>query len=123
MKQSADLYEEEQGKFTVTKLDDIIIKSSNIKIPQEWIVWHLTTEISIVHLTTNSGVVSVQDSFTINNFLQVKCYHRGMLVNLPINCISDVRQICTLIDELSNYREYDTVVIGKIIIYFKYYTD
>ena len=123
MKQSADLYEEEQGKFTVTKLDDIIIKSSNIKIPQEWIVWHLTTEISIVHLTTNSGVVSVQDSFTINNFLQVKCYHRGMLVNLPIKCISDVRQICTLIDELSNYREYDAVVIGKIIIYFKYYTD
>ena len=123
MKQSADLYEEEQGKFTVTKLDDIIIKSSNIKIPLEWIVWHLTTEISIVHLTTNSGVVSVQDSFTINNFLQVKCYHRGMLVNLTINCISDVRQICTLIDELSNYREYDTVVIGKIIIYFKYYTD
>ena len=118
MKQSVDLYEEEQKKLTVSKLDDIITKSSNIKIPQEWIVWNMDSGISIVHLTTNSGVISVQNSFTIDNFLQVKCYHHGILVNLSVNSISDVRQICTLIDKLSNYSEYDIVNIGKIYIIF-----
>ena len=65
--------------------------------------------ISIVHLTTNSGVISVQDSFTIDKFLQVRCYHHGILVNLSIKSICDMRQISTLIDELSNYTEYNAV--------------
>ena len=69
--------------------------------------------ISIVHLTTNSGVISVQDSFTIDKFLQVRCYHHGILVNLSIKSICDMRQISTLIDELSNYTEYNAVDIGK----------
>ena len=56
--------------------------------------------------------------FTIDKFLQVKCCHHGILVNLSINSISDVRQICTLIDDLFYYSEYDTVDIGKIYIIF-----
>ena len=117
------MYEKEQRKFSISKLDDIITKSCNVNIPQEWIVWNRDTGISFVHLTTNSGVISVLNSFTIDNLLQVKCYHHGTLVNLSINYISDMRQICTLIDELSNYSEYDTVDIGKILdMYYIYYT-
>ncbi|KAI6651868.1 Receptor-type tyrosine-protein phosphatase epsilon-like [Oopsacas minuta] len=111
IKQSVDVFEKVQRKFTVSNLDDINTKSHDIMIPQKWVVWNMGDVISIVHPTTNSGAISVQDSFTIDKFLQVRCYHYEILVNLSIKSMCDMRQISTLIDELPNYTEYNAVDI------------
>ncbi|KAI6651371.1 hypothetical protein LOD99_5338 [Oopsacas minuta] len=83
IKQSVDVFGE-QRKFTVSSLNDINTKSHNIKIPKNGLL-----EYGRLLLLFSSEVLPSWD--------------------LLINSICDLRQNSTLIDELSNYTEYNAV--------------
>ena len=65
--------------------------------PGDWVIWQPnSTQVSVINLTS-TNTISVQNYFTIDTSLEVKVYHHGTPVILSIKCISDNRQIHTLI--------------------------
>ena len=60
---------------------------------------------------TSTHPITLKSYFTIDNSLQVICYHHGSPIILSIQVITDVRQISMLIDEFGKYGA-DSVDIG-----------
>ena len=87
------------------------MRLSEIHVPSGWIIWQPdTSTLNYVNLTSTQPII-VQNSLSIDLTLHVSSYRHGTRVDFHILVISDIRQINTLIDLLTNYSD-DRALIG-----------
>ena len=111
MRLSSESFEAEQKKFALGSFHELNMRLSEIHVPSGWIIWQPdTSTLNFVNLTSTQPII-VQNSLSIDHTLHVSSYHHGTLVDFHILVISDIRQINTLIDLLTNYSD-DRALIG-----------
>ena len=95
----------EKVKFYVQSLQDLQDKINPARLPNDWVLWHSSVSIYFIKPRILDSVPTIEYSLTINESLVVSAFAHSKQVTLPLNTISDVRQIEDLLEILENIEE------------------
>ena len=95
----------EKVKFYVQTLQDLQDKINPARLPNDWVLWHSSVSIYFIKPRILDSVPTIEYSLSINESLVVSAFAHSKQVTLPLNTISDVRQIEDLLETLENIEE------------------
>ena len=94
---------EETQKYKIKTLQDLKDKLILISLPNNWLVWHrdnLCT--TFIHPSMTERNISVDMYLEINCFLSATAFLNGQNISISANSITDIRQIESILYEISN---------------------
>ena len=96
----------EKGKFYIQTFQDLQNKIDPARLPKDWVLWHSNESmIYFIKPRIFDSVPTMEYSLSINESLVVSAFAHSKQVTLPLNTISDVRQIEDLLETLENIEE------------------
>ena len=93
---------EETDKYKITTLQDLKDRLTLISLPNNWLVWYRD------NITTFFHPSLIERNFTVSLYLEINCYLStnafayGQNISNTINSITDIRQIESILYELSS---------------------
>ena len=96
---SLETQDAEGKKFNLDCFSDLKEKIY-FSYPDPWLVWLQEDMINFIYPSKSVGVIRVEAALTIDSTLTARGFFQSKVISLGIDCISDVRQIETLLTEL-----------------------
>ena len=97
----------EKGKFYIQTFQDLQNKIDPARLPKDWVLWHSNESmIYFIKPRIFDSVPTMEYSLSINESLVVSAFTHSKQVTLPLNTISDVRQIEDLQRHLKILKKY-----------------
>ena len=96
----------EKGKFYIQTFQDLQNKIDPARLPKDWVLWHSNESmIYFIKPRIFDSIPTMEYSLSINESLVVSAFAHSKQVTLPLNTVSDVRQIEDLLETLENIEE------------------
>ena len=93
---------EEKHKYIIRNLQDLKAKLILIALPDTWLVLYSDNHNTrFIHPNMVDRTVSVDLYLEVNNFLSVSAWFHGQSIPLSVNSINDIRQIESILHEIS----------------------
>ena len=90
----------ETKKFKVDCFSDLKEKITSC-YPEPWLLWlSQDNMLNFIYPSKSEGIIRVEAALTIDSTMTARGYFQSKEISLRINCITDVRQIETLLTEL-----------------------
>ena len=103
--QSHKEFDLEQATFGVKSISDVRTKLIHYELPFDWLVWSPNpTTINLILLSTSGNTISIKSYISVDESLTTLGFYQGSQIPLSISNINDIRQLSTLITEVSEYK-------------------
>ena len=97
-------YDLEQATFGVKSISDVRAKLIHYELPLDWLVWSPNPNtINFILLSTSGNTNSIHSYISVDKSLTTQGFYQGSQISLSISKINDIRQLSTLITEVSEY--------------------
>ena len=93
---------EETDKYKIITLQDQKDKLTLISLPNNWLVWYRDDITTFFHPSLIERNITVDLYLEINCFLSTNAFANGQNISIKINSITDIRQIESILYELSS---------------------
>ena len=108
---SLETQDKETKKFKVDCFSELKDKLNSC-YPDPWLLWLSQDNIlKIIYPSKSEGIIRVEAALTIDSTMTARGYLQSKEISLRISCISDVRQIETLLTELV-----DTITCSPVLV-------
>ena len=95
----------EQATFGVKSISDVRTKLIHYELPFDWLVWSPNpTTINFILPSTSGNTISIKSYISVDESLTTLGFYQGSQIPLSISKINDIRQLSTLITEVSEYK-------------------
>ena len=102
LEQSLDLHKDEDSKFGVKSLGEIKCKLEDFELPSSWVKWFSDdTSINLLKLSKDKHI-SIPAYVSINDSLTPTGFYQNIQIPLSIHNLSDIREIDTIISEVTS---------------------
>ena len=103
--QSHKEFDLEQATFGVKSISDVRTKLIHYELPFDWLVWSPNpTTINFILPSTSGNTISIKSYISVDESLTTLGFYQGSQIPLSISKINDIRQLSTLITEVSEYK-------------------
>ena len=120
--QSQKEFDLEQAIFGVKSFSDVRTKLIHYELPFDWLVWSPNANtINFILPSTSGNTISIKSYISVDESLATLVFYQGSQIPLSISKINDIRQLSTLITEVSEILNLKCILLFYYLCLFSHF--